>query len=282
MEIIIGTYSGFCQGIKNTYNQAKKELIKGKTYCLGELIHNKQVLKELEDLNMVIVDNIKEVPDGSRLIFRAHGEPPSSYNYAKKHNIEIIDLTCGRVKAIHNKVLKKIKDSFIIIIGKKEHPEIIGTKGFSNKFSIVIEDERDIKDAYQKYIDSNKKNIYIVSQTTFSSIKFDKLINIIKEKFKNINIKVDKTICDATEKRQKETIELSKKCTKVLVVGSKNSSNTKELYNIAASNCKSTFFIETIIDVLNIDFSKDDIVAVVAGASVPKELIDLVVKKIER
>ena len=281
MNIVIGKYSGFCAGVNYTYNKAKEEIKNGKTYCLGEIIHNEQVIKELEDLGMITVDKIEDIPNNSRVIFRAHGEPLKNYLYAKEHNLEVIDLTCGRVKLIHNKVSSKKDDSFILIIGKKSHPEIIGTLGFSGDNSYVIENDSDIIDALTKVKKSKINKVYIVSQTTFSSSLFDKLVNIIKDKFNNIEIKIDKTICDATEKRQNEVLELSKNSNKMIVIGSKNSSNTKELFNIAINNCKDTYLVQDENDLSNIKFNKEDKVSVVAGASAPKYLIDSIVEKIK-
>lgn len=281
MEIIVGKYSGFCAGVNFTYSRAKEEIKKGKTYCLGEIIHNKQVIEELEKIGMITVLNIELIPKNSRVIFRAHGEPLNSYNYAKENNIEVIDLTCGRVKAIHNKVLKEKDDSFILIIGKKTHPEIIGTVGFCDKNCYVIENFSDVEESFKEFNKSKYNKIYVISQTTFSSALFDELTLHIRKIFKDVLIKVDKTICDATEKRQNEVLNLSKKCTIMLVIGSKNSSNTKELYNIAKENCNNVYFIENENNINSINFNNDDIVGIVAGASAPRYLIDNIVAKIK-
>lgn len=281
MKIIVGKYSGFCAGVNYTYIKAKEELNNGKTYCLGEIIHNDQVIKELQDLGMITVNNIELIPDNSRVIFRAHGEAPKSYLYAKEHNLSIIDLTCGRVKLIHNKVAKEKDNSFVFIIGKKTHPEIVATYGFSGEDSTIIESIDDINNAIEEYKKSNKNKIYIVSQTTFSSLLFDTIVNEIKNMIGFNNIVVDKTICDATEKRQNEVVELSRKCNKMLVIGSKTSSNTKELYLYALNNCGEVFFIENEDDVKNINFNNNDIIGVIAGASAPKYLIDKVVSLIK-
>lgn len=281
MEIIKGKYSGFCLGVNYTYKKAKEEIVKGKTYCLGEIIHNNQVIKELEGMGMITIDNIESINDNSRVIFRAHGEPLKNYEYAEKHNLEIIDLTCGRVKLIHNKVFKEKNNSFILIIGKKTHPEIIGTIGFSGDNYYVIENESNIKDAFIEFKKSKLNKVYVVSQTTFSNSLFDELVNKIKKVFNDTLIKIDKTICDATEKRQTEVFNLSKSCNKMIVIGSNNSSNTIELYNIAKDNCKDTYFVEDETNLNKIKFNKDDVVGVVAGASVPKYLIEKVIKYIE-
>ncbi|MBR1386555.1 MAG: 4-hydroxy-3-methylbut-2-enyl diphosphate reductase [Bacilli bacterium] len=245
MEIIVGKYSGFCSGVDYTYKKALEVVKQGKIYCLGEIIHNDLVIKELEDLGMVTVNKITDVPKNNKVIFRAHGEPIDSYLYAKENSIEVIDLTCGRVKAIHNIVEREKNNSFIVIIGKKTHPEIVGTVGFAGNNYFVIENENDIDLFYSKYKESKIDNIYIISQTTFSSSLFDLLAKKVIEKVGNKDIiTINKTICDATNKRQKECFDISMRASLMLVLGGKNSSNTKELYEIARKNCKRVIFIE--------------------------------------
>lgn len=279
MEIIVGKYSGFCSGVSYTYNKALEELEKRSLYCLGEIIHNKQVIEELEGKGMITVNSIEEVPDNSSVIFRAHGEPLKSYKYAEDHNIKVIDLTCGKVRLIHNKVLSKNDNYFVVIIGKKNHPEIIATSGFCDDY-IIVEDENDILSINEAFSKSNKDKIFIISQTTFSSSKFDELVSKIVELFKSYEVIIDKSICDATEKRQKECEEISKNVSMMIVIGSKSSSNTKELYNIAIKNLDKVYFVQDINDLKDITEFEDKI-GVVAGASAPKYLIDEVVSKIK-
>ena len=281
MKVIIGKYSGFCACVNYTYTKALENLKNGPLYCLGEIIHNDHVISELESKGMTTVNSISEVPDNSSVIFRAHGEPYSSYMYAKDHNINVIDLTCGKVKLIHDKVDKKKDDYFIIIIGKKTHPEIIGTIGFCGDDYIVIETEDDLADLKSKFNISQKKKIYVISQTTFSSKKFNELTSDIMEILSGVSIFIDKSICNATEKRQEECEEISKNVSLMIVIGSKNSSNTKELYNIALKNCSNVYFIENVsnLDEVDLDFER---VGVVAGASAPKYLIDEVVSYLNK
>lgn len=282
MKVIVGEYSGFCKGVNYTYTKAQEELKKGQIYCLGKIIHNDIVIKELEDKGMITISNLKEVPKNGKVIFRAHGEPYESYEYAQKNNIEVIDLTCGKVKLIHNKVSKEKDESFIVIIGKKTHPEIIGTVGFSGKYSYVVENSSDIEKLKEKIKESKMSKIFIISQTTFSSQKFDELLAIIMEELKDYEIKYDKSICNSTEKRQKECEEISKKSTLMIVIGDKLSSNTKELYNIAKENCKKSYLISEIDELKNIEILSNDTIGIVAGASTPKYLIDEIYKEITK
>lgn len=282
MEVVVGKYSGFCNGVNYTYIKAQEELKKGQIYCLGKIIHNDIVIKELEDKGMVTISDLKEVPNGLKVIFRAHGEPYKSYLYAKDNDIQVIDLTCGRVKAIHNRVSKEKEDSFIIIIGKKTHPEIIGTVGFSGENNYVVEDFSDIDDLVIKLKKSELKKVFVISQTTFSSQKFDELLDLIKEKLKDYVINYDKSICNSTEKRQKECDEISRKSSLMIIIGDKFSSNTKELYNIAKGNCEKSFLVSDVNDLDSIEIIDNDMVGIVAGASTPKYLIDDVYNKIIR
>ena len=275
MKVVIGKYAGFCPGVLNSVNKAN-EVIENDNdiYCLGELIHNKTVVSSLEDKGMKTIEDINDVPNGKTVLFRAHGVKKSIYEEAKNKNLNVIDLTCAIVKNIHEKVNEAKKDSFIIITGDNTHPETIGTKDFAGENSYVISVEEDVEIAYKEFINSNLNKIYVISQTTFSLKKFDELVLLIKDRFKNYDIDINNSICKATELRQKEVEELSKDVDSVIVVGGKNSSNTKKLYDISTRNCDLVFHIEK-VDELNIkDFESCKKVAVVAGASTPKDIIN--------
>lgn len=273
MEIVIGKTAGFCAGVNYAVKMAEENIKNEKIYCLGELVHNGQVINKLEKKGMITVDDIEKVPNNSKVIFRAHGEPEIIYKKAKEKGLEIIDLTCGRVKLIHDKVQKEKDKSFIIIVGKAKHPEVIGIKGFAGENSYIIENEDDILDAYMKYEKNKTGRVFVVSQTTFSSEKFDKLRKEIETNFIEADVIVDKTICDATEKRQKETREIAKDFHTMIIIGGKNSSNTRELVNVAKEECENVYSIETAEELKKIDFSNIDKVGIMAGASTPKESI---------
>ena len=283
MEVVVGKLAGFCPGVESTIKRAEKLLEeKEKIYCLGEIVHNSQVIEKLENKGMITVENIEDVPDNSILIFRAHGEPEYKYELAKQKNLELHDLTCGNVISIHKKVQKEREDSFIIVVGKKKHPEVLGTKGFSGENSYVVETEDDILDAYMEYEKSDLGRVYVVAQTTISSTYFDKLAEELETNFIEAEVVIDKTICNATEIRQKETEEMSKKYNTMIIIGGKNSSNTKELAKIAESNCQKVYLIETIDDIREIDFSNIENIGIMAGASTPKDVIDNVKEYLEK
>jgi len=275
MEIIIGENSGFCAGVKYTI-QKSEEFAKEKKniYCLGQLVHNERVIEDLEKKGIIFVQEIEEIPNNSIVIFRAHGETQDKYNKAKEKKLEIRDLTCGKIVAIRKKIEEYKEDYAIVILGKKDHPETIGTYSYAGDNANIIEEIEDIENVI-KNISKNK--IYIVSQTTFSSEKFDKIVDIIKENYKGTII-VNKTICNATEKRQEETKTLATQVNKMIIIGGKNSSNTKELYNISKKIQEKTFLIQDYHDLEREEFNKNDRVGIMAGASTPRIITEEVIK----
>ena len=283
MEVIVGKYAGFCPGVMNSVTKAQEAVDKyEELYCLGELIHNKTVVTELEEKGMKTVDDINEVPNNGVVIFRAHGVKESIYEYAKNKSLEVIDLTCAIVKNIHEKVSDKKHDNFIIITGDELHPETIGTKDFAGDNSYVVSIDEDIDKAYEKFLKSNLEKVYVISQTTFSLKKFEELSLLINDKFKEYEIEINNSICKATELRQKEVEELSKEVDCVIVVGGKNSSNTKKLYDISVKNCMNVFHIERINELNKNDFNNINKIAIVAGASTPKNIIEEVKEYFEK
>ncbi len=273
MEIIVGNYSGFCNGVSYTINTANKLLNEHDAiYSLGELVHNKIVMDNLKNKGLIVKENIDEIPNQAKVIIRAHGEKVETYRQAKEKDMEIYDLTCGRVKVIHNKILNKKDDCFIIVIGKKVHPETIAHATYSDN-SFVIEDNSDINDAYNAFKLSNLNKVYIVVQTTFNKDKFDLLCEEIKKVF-NTEIIIDNTICNATALRQEEARKLAKTVDKMIVIGDKNSSNTKELANVSKEYCNTVYLIETVKELNKDMFNNDDVIGVMAGASTPNEVID--------
>lgn len=280
MNIIIGKTSGFCNGVENTIKRAEDALSKEKIYCLGEIVHNERVINDLENKGMITISNIDDAPNNSKVIIRAHGELKETYDKAKEKNIEVIDLTCGKIKAIRVKISKKVEEHYIIIVGKKNHPESLGVLSFSGNNSSIIEDKEDIKDAMTNFSKTNLNKIYIVSQTTFNSDKFDELVSIIKEST-NKEVEVDKTICDATSKRQNETRELSKTVDTMIIVGGKKSSNTKELEIIAKEHCNNVILIQDKDDLKDNEIVGENI-GIMAGASTPTIVVEEIISEIKK
>ena len=274
MEVIVGKLAGFCPGVSRAVNKALEISENYKNvYCLGELVHNKQVVEKLEKNNVKVVDDIYEIPDNSIVIFRAHGVKESIYKIAEEKNLNTIDLTCGKVRIIHDKVKKEREKSFIIIIGEENHPESIATKDFAGEDSIVIFDEDEIIDAYKKFEKSKYNRVYVVAQTTFNLKKFQQISEEIKYNFCEVEVIIDNTICDATEKRQIETEKLSQEVDKIIVIGGKNSANTRKLVDISKKNCREVYHIQTKEDLKNVEFDSKNKIGIVAGASTPNSII---------
>ena len=282
MDIILGKMAGFCPGITNAVKNAEKivEENKGKkTYCLGELTHNRQVMDKLENRGLTVVDSIEEINDNNKLIIRAHGIKKDVYKKAREKQINLLDLTCIKVLNIHKMVSDYEKRGFyIILLGEKEHPEIMGTYSFCGKNSCIVENLEDIDEAIVKCKQSKINNVAIVSQTTFSMKKFDIIVNLVKDKLpKDINLEVNKTICEATKLRQEETEKIAGQVDFMIIIGGKNSSNTKKLYDISRRKCNNAIMIQTKNDIDIEKLKGVSKVGVMAGASTPKESIDGVI-----
>lgn len=258
MEVIFGKYSGFCGGVKNSISKAEKELKTSNqcVYCLGEIIHNKQVVEDLKNKGLKIVDRIEDAK--GKVIIRAHGTAKNTYEYAKTHNIELVDLTCPNVLKIHENVQKFANQNyFIFLIGIKDHAETIGTYSFCGTNSYIIENESDILKGVDALKSSKLKDVFIISQTTFSVALFEKITNSITEILgSEFNIIIEKSICNSTDVRQKEAYEISKTVPLMIVIGGKNSSNTKKLYEVSKINCENVIHIET-KDELDLDFIRN-------------------------
>ena len=275
MNVIIGKNSGFCSGVKYTITKAEEFLKKyHKIDCLGEIIHNKQVVENLEKNGLRTIDSIDDA--NNMLLIRAHGISKEVYQIAKERNIELIDLTCPKVLAIHKQVEDFANNNyFIFLLGVKNHPETIGTFSYCGKNSYIIESADDIKDAIYFLKSTSLKNILIISQTTFSLSLFDDIVkNILSSLDSSYNIHVEKSICNATNLRQLETEEIAKKVDLMIIIGGKNSSNTKKLYEIANKYCKNNLYIQTKDD-LSLDYIKKfENIGIVAGASTPDYIIN--------
>ena len=197
---------------------------------------------------------------------------------AEKMNIKIKDYTCPNVLKIHKIAEEFSKDEyFIFLLGAKKHPENIGTLSYCGEDCYVIEKEEEVPEAIQAFEKIKKNKLLLISQTTFSLEKFNKIEETLRNKIKeDITFVVKNTICKATELRQKETEELSKKVDAMIIIGGKNSSNTKKLYEIAKKNCDNTILVETAQE-LEIKEPVEKI-GIMAGASTPKESIEEVIE----
>lgn len=285
MEVIVGKTAGFCYGVERAVEGAKKEIKNSnkKIYCLGEIVHNKEVVKDLEVRGIKFIetpDGIRE--KGSLTIIRAHGIPKQTYIICKEKDIEIVDYTCPKVLKIHD-IAKEYNEKgyYIVLVGSKEHPENIGTISFCGDRISVVEKIEDVGNVIKEVKQSGIDKCLVIAQTTYHLGKFKKIEKMIRENLNDIHIEIKNTICAATAVRQKETEELSKKVDKMIIIGGKNSSNTKKLYEIAKQNCMNSICIETKNDLKKEDMRGCKKIGIMAGASTPKDSIEDVVNRIK-
>ena len=283
MELIVGKTAGFCYGVKRAVDGAKEQLKQNENlYGLGEIVHNQDVIKELENLGMQFIENIEEAK--GKTIIRAHGVPKQIYEKAKEKQIELIDYTCPKVLNIHQIVEEYAnKGYYIFLLGNKKHPEIIGTLSYCGENKFIIEKEDDTMKALETFEKSGMKKILVISQTTYSLEKFYIVEEIIKNEIpRDVEVVVKNTICQATEIRQKETEEMAKKVDAMIIIGGKNSSNTKKLYEIAKQYCKTVLLIENETELVLDNMKSTDKVGMMAGASTPKESIEKVMERLKK
>lgn len=276
MNIIVGKNSGFCAGVKYTINKTEEILdnTNSSVDCLGEIIHNQQVVDSLERKGLRIINSIDEAKN--KVIIRAHGISKDVYERAKILKIDVFDLTCPKVLKIHKQVEEFANNNFFIFLfGVKDHPETIGTFSFCGSNSYLIETKEDIHGAINSLVSSGLKNLLIISQTTFSLSLFDEMVSSIEKNLdSSYNIHVEKSICNATSLRQIETKEMASKVDLMIIVGGKNSSNTKKLYEVALNGCKNVLHIQTKDD-LDLPFVKSfENIGIMAGASTPDYIVD--------
>lgn len=262
-KIILAKNAGFCFGVKRAVDSAINNLEKfDELYTYGEIIHNADVVSMLEEKGAKTVFSLDGLKDTNVLI-RSHGVPGSIYDYCRANNINVIDNTCPFVAKVHAMV--KDADIPVIIVGESSHPEIIGVKGWVQGESYIVNSVDEAEEL--PLMDS----CVVVAQTTLEKSHFDSITDIIKQRVKNPVI--HNTICSATRDRQKEAVDLAKKCDAMVVVGGKHSSNTKKLYDICKKYCKKVYFIEK-AEQFPLEITEtSDIIGLVAGASTPDWII---------
>ena len=302
MEIKVAKHAGFCFGVKKAIEIAEEvaENNDGKTYVLGQLVHNENVIQNLEDKGIIFVENINDIPQNAITVLRAHGEPGTTYQILEEKFIlkgqNLNDATCPLVTLVHNVAIKLKNNGYeVIIFGKANHPEAIGTSyHLKGKDTFIVEDPEDYGLVVDYLIKNNFEKVAIISQTTMSVYGYKKLIenvnNSFDEKFveiplsmKNLDVNygfVD-TICNPTKQRQSDTEELAKECDIVIVIGGKNSSNSKELYAKCKEFGVESYFIQTKEQLQKEWLIGKEKIGVTAGASTPDYLINEVVERIK-
>ncbi|WP_034802083.1 bifunctional 4-hydroxy-3-methylbut-2-enyl diphosphate reductase/30S ribosomal protein S1 [Eubacterium sp. AB3007] len=272
MEIIRAKHSGFCfgvrQAIEKTYAQLDQEH-RGAIYTCGPLIHNTSVTDSLKENGVGIIHDLSETAPGDTVIIRSHGEPKSFYDQAATMDLEIVDATCPFVARIHQLVNKAFQEGRpIIIVGDRTHPEVIGINGWCNDQAFIAHSSEDAR----RFEESEA---FLVCQTTLNEKVLQEVVSVLQEK--GVDLDIQNTICNATRDRQKAADELSQKVDMMLVIGGRNSSNTRKLYEICKKNQKYTFFVENISDLPLKELQKYNRIGIAAGASTPERVIKEVI-----
>ena len=269
MEVIVAKTAGFCFGVKRAVDKVYDCIGDKKVYTYGPIIHNEEVVAELERKGVSVLEETGPFPtvSDSTVIIRSHGVAESVYNELEKSGFEIVDATCPFVLKIHKIVEEESKSgNTVIIIGNENHPEVEGIKGWSHGNTFVIGSS---EEALEFNIDTKK--VTIVSQTTFNYKKFQEIVEILQER--GYDIKCLNTICNATQERQTEALSIAKVVDAMIVIGGKSSSNTQKLYDICSRECKMTFYIQTAEDMDFTRLNGLERVGITAGASTPKNII---------
>ena len=281
MNVILAKSAGFCFGVKRAVDTVYERILeKEPLYTFGPIIHNEEVVRDLEEKGVVVVNDVDELagkPQGT-VIIRAHGVERGVCEKIQALGFSIVDATCPFVLKIHRLVERYSgEDCHIVIVGNASHPEVKGIKSWSN-----AEDTRVIgtREEAEKYDASHGKKVCIVSQTTFNYNKFQELVEIISKKGYNIIIR--NTICNATEERQTEAREIAKRVDAMIVIGGSSSSNTRKLYEICKKECYDTFYIQTINDLDLESLGRAECIGITAGASTPNNIIEEVCTNVRK
>ena len=279
-EVTTAKSAGFCFGVKRAVDMVYDEAKKGeRVYTLGPIIHNQQVVEDLEKKGVKVIDSVNDINNGydATVIIRSHGVPEKVIKALREKNVNIVDATCPFVLKIH-KIVKEASQNgkTIVIIGSDNHPEVEGIKGWCVNEPVVLES---VEEAENYTVDGAKK-LCVVSQTTFNYKKFQDLVEIIKKK--EYNICISNTICNATEERQNEARRIARRADAMIVIGDSSSSNTRKLYEICKTECQETFYIQTLSGLELDKLKSSDCIGITAGASTPNNIIEEVYTNVRR
>ena len=281
-EIRRAENAGFCFGVKQAIEKAEKaaEQNPGEIYSMGSLIHNERVTRDLEKRGIRVIESldeisapgtVKDVPlrDATpKVIIRSHGEGRALYQKAEERGIVLIDATCPFVARIHH--LVNDTDKQVVIVGDRNHPEVLGISGWCRKPAVIVS-------SYEEACEIPEDDLFVVTQTTIREQMLRDVLQALEEQGKNYQ--VNNTICNATSKRQESCEKLARESDLMIVVGGRNSSNTKKLYEISKKNCANSYFVENIEDLPLKEVAKCNRIGIAAGASTPECTIKEVIAR---
>ena len=287
INLYLAAPRGFCAGVDRAVKIVEEAIKKygPPIYVRHEIVHNKEVVNSLSNLGAIFVEEVTEAPENSTIIFSAHGVPKQVYSDAKKRNMIYIDATCPLVSKVHNEAQKHYAmGRHIILIGHKNHPEVIGTMGQVPKDAVtLVENEIDAKSINVP----NKDKLAYTTQTTLSVDDTEIILKILKDRFPNIKGPTSNDICYATTNRQAAVKSMTKFCDNILVIGATNSSNSIRLVEVAKVNgVKNSFLISDENDLNNFlkkyNCTKSPNIGLTAGASAPETLVQVLISKLKK
>tara|TARA_B100001175_G_scaffold316934_1_gene332189 strand:- start:1263 stop:2207 length:945 start_codon:yes stop_codon:yes gene_type:complete len=276
IKILLAAPRGFCAGVERAIEIVEKSIKKygAPVYVRHEIVHNKYVVDDLKDKGAIFVEELEEIKDKSRpVIFSAHGVPKNIPEDAKNYKMTYVDATCPLVSKVHREAENLNKAGYhIVLIGHKNHPEVIGTMGQLPKGSIDLIQNEDEAKNYDK---QENKKIAFVTQTTLSVDDTKEIIKILKDRFKDIREPLKEDICYATTNRQMAVKNIAKKCDVFFVIGSRNSSNSVRLVEVAKkSGCINAQLIHSQSEIPYELIQNSNIIGISSGASAPEILVE--------
>ncbi|MFG0262405.1 MAG: 4-hydroxy-3-methylbut-2-enyl diphosphate reductase [Novipirellula sp. JB048] len=272
MKIILAAPRGFCAGVNMAIDSLELTLQKfgPPVYVYHEIVHNQYVVNSFREKGAVFVDEIDEVPEGSVVLFSAHGVSPQVREAAKARHLNALDATCPLVTKVHLEAIKYAKLGYtIILIGHEGHDEVIGTMGEAPEAIVLVEDEADVAALQVK----DESKLAYLTQTTLSVDDANRVIDKLRERFPQIESPPKSDICYATQNRQEAVRILSAEADVVVVLGSQNSSNSQRLRELAADDGKPAYLVDGPEDLDLDDFATASTVLITAGASAPESVV---------
>ena len=273
MKVYIGLPRGFCAGVVRAIDVVELALERegAPVYVKHQIVHNPYVVKSLEDKGAITVEDVEEIPEGSTVVFSAHGSPPEDFAKAKMRNLHVIDATCPLVTKVHNEALRyDAEGRSVILVGHRGHQEVKGTMGQTDMFLIDDRERIDLPEW------DNSTPVTILTQTTLSVDDTERSIESIKERFDNVIVRND--LCYATTNRQAAVKELTKLVDVVLVIGAPNSSNCNRLRDVAEANGTTAYLINGPDELRREWLDGVENVGITSGASTPEELVQAVIE----
>lgn len=276
--LLLAEPRGFCAGVVRAIDVLDAVLDREPppVYAFHEIVHNRHVVEGFRARGAVFVNSLDEVPEGSRIVFSAHGVSPEVVAEAHRRELRVIDATCPLVTKVHLETKKAARDGYdILLVGHRGHDEVVGTLGEAPDRTTIIDNPSEVTD-----LERRQRPVFVVTQTTLSLEDTAQVIDAIREEYPDAQVRND--ICYATTNRQLAVRTLAERSDLVLVVGSSNSSNSVRLREVAASTGAPAYRIDGIEEIDPAWYEGVQVVGLTAGASVPDELLEPIIEDLRR